>query len=523
MQKFSYFLAISLFALLSYQFYNINQTNEVLLNSNKNLFLQESEYQANKSFVVKKANDEILVKEDSSIFSQNLKYWILGVLGLMIFLYLYRWLSKPMPKLESKVKAKEIEDDKFVQNILPSKINLRLNDVAGMDDVKSEIYEIVEFLKDPKKYQEFGIKVPKGVLLIGPPGVGKTMIAKAIAGESGLPFFYQSGASFVQIYVGMGAKRVKELFDSAKREERAIIFIDEIDAVGKSRGTNGTNEEREATLNQLLIEMDGFDDNSNIMVIAATNQLEVLDEALLRPGRFDRRVHIPLPNKEDRFLILEHELKDKKYDLDIHDLVKLSTGFSGATLSTWVNEAALHALKRDAKKIEIEDFESVKQKVVYGKKRVLTLDGEDKQIQAIYQAAKALYAYYKDIDFDKVTILEENFEFKLKEIESKSDLEDRIKLYLCGKAATNVIFGDSFTNAKHDLKLAKELAKKMVEEYSMGENIVPNGADVVDILDESYNEVYDFILKHKKELKKIAKVMRENEFVRKGDLKELLD
>ncbi|MFA6757296.1 MAG: ATP-dependent metallopeptidase FtsH/Yme1/Tma family protein, partial [Sulfurospirillaceae bacterium] len=307
---------------------------------------------------------------------------------------------------KNKIEIKQRNQAFELETLMPSRItpaisNLKFKDVAGIDGVKEELSEIVDFLKNPKKYKEYGIRLPKGVLLIGPPGVGKTMIAKAVAGEANVPFFYQSGASFVQIYVGMGAKRVRELFSRAKSYSPSIIFIDEIDAVGKARG-GFRNDEREATLNQLLTEIDGFEDSSGVIVIAATNRLEMIDEALLRSGRFDRRIFLPMPDLEDRKRILEIYLKGKPSSVDIEDVAKISVGFSGAALATLVNEAAINALRNNKEEVTFEDFQAVREKVLLGKRKVLTYSEEEKKIQASYQAAKALSAYWFEVDFDKI-------------------------------------------------------------------------------------------------------------------------
>ena len=292
--------------------------------------------------------------------------------------------------------------------VFPAISNVRFSDVAGIRDVKFELSEIVDFLKNPAKYKKFGIKMPKGVLMIGPPGVGKTLVAKAVAGEANVPFFYQSGASFVQIYVGMGAKRVRELFLKAKAYAPSIIFIDEIDAVGKVRGGN-RNDEREATLNQLLTEMDGFEDNSGVIVIAATNRIEMIDEALLRSGRFDRRIFLSMPDFADRVEILKTYLSGKNTDVDIDEIAKISVGFSGAALATLANEAAIHALRKNKETIELSDFESVLNNVLLGKKRTLSFNEEEKKIQALYQGAKALTAYWFGIEFEKISLLQDGF------------------------------------------------------------------------------------------------------------------
>ncbi|WP_169784727.1 AAA family ATPase [Campylobacter curvus] len=370
--------------------------------------------------------------------------------------------------------------------------NVRFDDVAGIDDVKMELSEIVDFLKNPIKYRNFGIKMPKGVLMIGPPGVGKTLVAKAVAGEANVPFFYQNGASFVQIYVGMGAKRVRELFSKAKSYAPSIIFIDEIDAVGKSRG-GSRNDEREATLNQLLTEMDGFEDNSGVIVIAATNRIEMIDEALLRSGRFDRRIFLSMPDFKDRMAILKTYLKGKKCEADVSDIAKMSVGFSGAALSTLVNEAAINALRNGSEILRMGDFEAVLNKVLLGKKKVLSYSESEKKIQATYQAAKALAAFWFDVKFDKISLIEDRFVGIEREIESRSQMISRIKVFLAGMCKLELDENDIFSNSSTDLNYAKDLASKMVYEYGMGKSFVPNPADVEEILSQAREETISFL------------------------------
>jgi len=345
-------------------------------------------------------------------------------------------------------------------NIAPISSNITFDDVAGIKEIKAELEEVVDFLNNPNKYQKFGVSLPKGVLLVGPPGVGKTLIAKAVAGEADVPFFYQSGASFVHIYVGMGAKRVKELFTAAKAQAPSIIFIDEIDAVGKARGV-GANEEREATLNELLTQMDGFDSSSGVMVVAATNKIEVLDEALLRAGRFDRRVFLTMPSKEDRLQILELYLKDKKYSFDIEKLASDTSGFSSSALATLVNESLLYMIKRDGLSVVDEDVELAKQKIQYGKKQITILNEEQKDILATYQAGKALITKEKVSLFDN-GILEEDLIYP-----SKTQLENQIKKYLAGSIALEVLKNESYIVFEDELKQAYKIANKMVETYKM--------------------------------------------------------
>ena len=413
------------------------------------------------------------------------------------------------------------EEQPFYNKVDITKSDITFKDVAGIDSVKEELSEIVDFLKKPEKYQKFGIKLPRGVLLIGPPGVGKTLIAKAVAGEADVPFFYQSGSSFVQIYVGMGSKRVRELFAQAKKNAPSIVFIDEVDAVGKARG-EGRNDERESTLNQLLTEMDGFEDSSNVIVLAATNKIEVLDEALLRSGRFDRRVFVSLPNLKERSEILTVHLKGKPHDIDVEDISKMSVGFSGAALATLVNEAAINALKRDAQKIEKEDFEAIKDKVLLGKKKILSYSQEEKEIQATYQAAKALSAYWYEVDFDKVSLINTSLKDVDREIESRTQMLSKLKVYLSGMVASQIFYEETFSNALEDVSKAKILAQDMVEKYGMGEGIIPSQIDSANLIDESVEDVETFLFKMKNSITEVAKILLDQESITKEELKKVV-
>ncbi len=395
-------------------------------------------------------------------------------------------------------------------------------DVAGIELVKEELIEIIDYLKNPKKYQDLGIRLPKGVLLIGPPGVGKTMIAKAVAGEAGVPFFYQSGSSFVQIYVGMGAKRVRELFLRAKAKSPSIIFIDEIDAVGKARG--GTrNDEREATLNQLLTEMDGFEDSSGVIVIGATNKIDVLDEALLRPARFDRRIYVELPSLSERMQIFEVYLRDKKYDFDVQEIARLCVGFSGAAIAALVNEAALCAFRRKSSVIQKEDILNTKDKVLLGKKKILSYSEEEKNILALYQSAKALSAYWLDIDFDKISLISESFKEIDKELVSKDEMNNKIKMHLSGSIAVQMIYNQNFSNAKEDISLAKLIAAQMCEEYGMGKRLITDSSDIVEILESARAQMQEFLADSKAVLLRIAENLLKNERLSKEEIKAILD
>ncbi|MCH9813945.1 MAG: ATP-dependent metallopeptidase FtsH/Yme1/Tma family protein [Epsilonproteobacteria bacterium] len=472
--------------------------------------------------------EDLLVKvpvevQQNSDYSSEIFVLLLLFIVMMIALLFgrRRQLSAQKNDKEAQEKRAEFDQPQFHRKIEPSKSTVTFANVAGIDEVKEELNEIVDYLKNPSRYLDYGISLPKGVLLVGPPGVGKTMIAKAVAGEADVPFFYHSGASFVQIYVGMGAKRVRELFENAKRYAPAIIFIDEIDAVGKARG-GGRNDERESTLNQLLTEMDGFEDNSNIIVIAATNKIEMLDEALLRSGRFDRRVFVSLPNLKERQSIIDVYLKDKPHQVNSEEIAKMSVGFSGAALSTLVNEAALNALKRDAKKVQDSDFSDVKDKVLLGKRKILSYSEEEKRIQATYQAAKALSAYWYEVDFDKVTMINGFIKDVEKEIESKTQMLSKLKVYLSGFVASELFYNETYTNSAADLKRAKMIADEMVQMYAMGEGVIPTAIDSANLIDEAIEDVEQFLVRTKKAIKKLENLLLEKESLSKDELQRVV-
>lgn len=474
----------------------------------------------NKSFIIPKEMinlNELGQKVVVEMSGNGSFLWVILILiifGVMVFA-VFKFIPK-IAKLESKSTNTQLAQD-IANQITPVVSNISFNDVAGIKDVKSELIEIVDFLKNPTKYTNLGIKMPKGLLMIGPPGVGKTLIAKAVAGEANVPFFYQSGANFVQIYAGMGAKRVRELFSMAKTYAPSIIFIDEIDAVGKARGGN-RSDEREATLNQLLTEMDGFLSSSGVVVIAATNKIEMMDEALLRSGRFDRRVFVDLPDISDRKDILKIYLNDKKHNIDIDLIARNTTGFSGAALATLVNEAAINALRNSRDIISNEDFKAVENRVIDGKKHLHSLTKSEKQIQAIYQSAKALMAEFYGINYNQISLLSDKFGLSDSYLSSKSDLLGLIRVHLAGISALNLIKGELYTNSKDDLKIAKNIAKEMLDEYFMGEKIIPSDDELGKLLDQIYIEVYDLAAKMRSEIELLAQFLIDNESASKADV-----
>ncbi len=385
--------------------------------------------------------------------------------------------------------AKALSFGKARARLISEKHNkITFVDVAGVDEAKEELREIIEFLKDPQKFQKLGGKIPKGVLLVGPPGTGKTLLAKAIAGEANVPFFSISGSDFVEMFVGVGASRVRDLFEQGKKHAPCIIFMDEIDAVGRHRGAGlgGGHDEREQTLNQLLVEMDGFETNEGVILIAATNRPDVLDPALLRPGRFDRQVVVPRPDVKGREEILRVHARRIPLapDVDLKVVARGTPGFSGADLANLVNESALLAARLSKKLVEMTDFESAKDKVLMGvERRSMIISEEEKRTIAYHEAGHALVAEcLPGADpVHKVTIIPRGRALGLtqqlpaddKYNYSKDYLLSRITILLGGRAAEEVVLGQQTTGAGDDLEKATEMARKMVCEWGMSEKLGP--------------------------------------------------
>lgn len=361
-------------------------------------------------------------------------------------------------------------------------------DVAGVDEAKTELQEVVEFLRNAKKFQALGAKIPKGVLLLGPPGCGKTMLARAIAGEAGVPFFHISGSDFVEMFVGVGASRVRDLFETAKANRPALIFIDEIDAVGRQRGAGlgGGHDEREQTLNQLLVEMDGFDPNSGVIMIAATNRPDVLDPALLRPGRFDRHVTVDVPDASGRKAILSVHMKGKPMSEDVNaeNLSRRTPGFTGADLANLVNEAALLAARRDKTRIEMDDFNESIDRVIAGPQRKSRLLGEkEKEMVAYHELGHAIVGEVLPLadPVHKISILPRgralgytmHLPTEDKYLVTKSEFLDRIASILGGRVAEQLVYNEITTGASQDFERATEMARAMVCQYGMSEKIGP--------------------------------------------------
>ncbi len=361
-------------------------------------------------------------------------------------------------------------------------------DVAGADEEKEELKEIVDFLKNPKKFNELGARIPKGVLLMGPPGTGKTLLARSVAGEAGVPFFSISGSDFVEMFVGVGASRVRDLFDQAKKKAPAIIFIDELDAVGRYRGAGlgGGNDEREQTLNQLLVEMDGFSNNEGIIVIAATNRRDILDPALLRPGRFDRQIVVNYPDVKGREEILRVHSRNKPlgFDVDLSVIAKTTAGFTGADLENLMNEAALLAARKGHKALTLQDIEEATIKVVAGpEKRSKVISEKEKRLTAYHEAGHAITTYYSETQdpVHEVSIIPRGaaggYTMSLPEHDKsymgKKEMEENIVTLLGGRVAESLILGDISTGASNDLERATKLARSMVTRYGFSEKLGP--------------------------------------------------
>jgi cell division protease FtsH len=450
--------------------------------------------------------------------------------------------------------------------ITESQNKITFKDVAGIDEAKEEVQEIVEFLKNPKKFTRLGGRIPKGVLLVGPPGTGKTLLAKAIAGEAGVPFFIISGSDFVEMFVGVGASRVRDLFIQAKRHAPCIIFVDELDAVGRHRGAGlgGGHDEREQTLNQLLVEMDGFETNEGIIVIAATNRPDVLDPALLRPGRFDRQVVVPRPDVRGREAILKVHTKNTPLDesVDLSLIARSTPGFSGADLENLVNEAALRAARLGKSKITMDDFEYAKDKVIMGvERKSLIISETEKRITAYHEGGHALVAKLTPgtDPIHKVTIIPRGLALGVTQqlpIEdkytlSKTYLNNTIAVLLGGRAAEEIVFNEQTSGAGNDLERATEIARKMVCEWGMSEKIGPItfgkkeeqiflgkelarhkdyseetaieiDKEIKRIVNENYQRAKTLLTKNIDLLHKLAEVLLEKEVVDGRELDELV-
>jgi cell division protease FtsH len=423
---------------------------------------------------------EVKPPEENRWYIQFLMTWGPFVLFLGLLVFFMRRMQVGNQALSLvKSKARMLTDDRK---------KVTFSDVAGIDEVKEEVQETVEFLKDPRKFQKLGGRIPKGVLVVGPPGTGKTLLAKAIAGEAGVPFFSISGSDFVEMFVGVGASRVRDMFEQAKKQAPCIIFIDEIDAVGRSRGAGlgGGNDEREQTLNQLLVEMDGFDTKEGVILVAATNRPDVLDPALLRPGRFDRQVTVNHPDLRGRSEILKVHTKKVPVaaDVELEKIARGTPGFSGADLANLVNEAALWAARQNKSEVGTIDFEMAKDKILMGaERRSLMLTDEEKQVTAYHEAGHALMAkLLSGTDpIHKVSIIPRGRALGVtmqlptddRHNHSKEFLYNTLAILMGGRVAEELVFKHVTTGAGNDLERATDLARKMVCEWGMSEKLGP--------------------------------------------------
>jgi cell division protease FtsH len=428
-----------------------------------------------------KLNYEVVKEPETSFWQTMFATWLPMLVIVVLFLLFMRQLQVGGGKAMSfgKSKAKLLSENQR---------KMTFADVAGIEEAKDEVEEIIAFLKDPKKFTRLGGRIPKGVLMMGPPGTGKTLLARAIAGEAGVPFFSISGSDFVEMFVGVGASRVRDLFEQGKKNAPCIIFIDEIDAVGRHRGAGlgGGHDEREQTLNQLLVEMDGFESNEGVILIAATNRPDVLDPALLRPGRFDRRIVVPRPDVRGRTGILAVHTKKtplaQGVDLDI--IARGTPGFSGADLENLVNEAALLAARNDKSQLDMSDFEMAKDKVLMGpERRAMIISDNDKRVTAFHEAGHALVGkMMKGSDpIHKVTIIPRGRALGLTQqlpAEDRLNLSldaanDQIAVAMGGRASEELIFHQLTTGASNDIQVATDLARKMVCDWGMSEKLGP--------------------------------------------------
>ncbi len=499
--------------------------------------------------------------EVQSTFLRDVMSWILPILLFfgVWYLLMKRMTGQAQGFLALGKKAKiYMEED----------LGITFDDVAGVDEAKEELREVIEFLKEPSRFQELGGRMPKGILLVGPPGTGKTLLAKAVAGESKVPFFSISGSEFVEMFVGLGAARVRDLFQQAKQRAPCIIFIDELDALGKARGFSGVggHDEREQTLNQLLVEMDGFDPKVGVIIMAATNRPEILDPALLRPGRFDRQILVDRPDKKGREEILKVHLRKVKYapDVDVERLASMTSGMAGADLANVVNEAALLAVRRNKKQVEMAEFEEAVERVIAGlEKKNRVINERERKIVAYHEVGHAVVALsLPNTDpVQKISIIprgvlalgytmqvptEDRF------LMSKTELQNKIAVLLGGRAAEELVFGDISTGAHNDLAKATDIARSMVTEYGMSKEIgqvylasrrkalflEPQGPEigefseatlqVVDrevreIIEGQYRRAKDILKERTEVLKKGAELLLQKEKIEGSELKALME
>ena len=495
---------------------------------------------------VQEGNNIELIQKPVNTFlkiGESLLNFLPTILILVMFLLIIQ-----MQGLGDKGKVYDAESHKNT--------NITFKDVAGLDEEKTELIEIVDFLKEPKKFQEMGAKIPKGILLYGKPGTGKTLIAKAIAGEAGVPFISMSGSEFIEMFAGLGASRVRKLFEKAKKISPCIVFIDEIDAIG-SRRTSGSGAETEnnQTLNQLLVEMDGFETDQTVIVLAATNRPEMLDKALLRPGRFDRQITIAAPDAKGREEILKIHSKNKKLspEIDLKEIATDTAGFTGAELANVLNEAAIIATIKMHKEITMDDLEEAVKKVTVGlEKHSRVISDKDKKLTAYHEAGHAVVSKYlpTQSDVKEVSIIPRGIAggytmYKTNEDKyyiSKTEMEEKLIALLGGRAAEKIAINDISTGASNDIEVATGVAKDMVVKYGMSDIIGPIdltvedkteinafgedidnvvGVEVKKLIDEAYKKAQEIILSHMDKLHAVARVLLEKEKITAEEFEEI--
>ena len=455
---------------------------------------------------------------------------------------LFKKINNPVPAFNQA----KIEKETSNENSDSNKPKTTFNDVAGLEEVKEELFEIVDFMRSPLKYQKMGAKIPKGVLFYGPPGTGKTLLASAMAGETNATFFNVTGSEFVEKYVGVGAKRVRTLFEKARKEAPSIIFIDEIDAIGAKRHLESNNE-KDQTLNQLLVEMDGFNKDSNVLIVGSTNRLDLLDDALLRPGRFDRHVHIGEPNYNTRLEILKVHTKNKPLDktVDLELLARKTHGFNGAHLANIANEAAIFAVRENNQNINSIHFDKAIERVVAGlESKNSKLIEKEKRIVSYHEAGHALVSNTLGINpIQKISIVPRGqalgYVLQLPDedryIYTKEELLGKIKILLAGKAAEEIIFGHKSTGAKDDLKKVTDIATQMVCDYGMSSlgamTIDPNKQkflskqiqqETTNIIDTCYKETLDMLNSNLNDLHLVSKHLYDKETMTHEELKSII-
>jgi len=433
-------------------------------------------------------NGSVKVSTDNQPFLETISNWILPISSIVLIFMLWTMLMSFTTMRQGGGQGGQATFGKSKARMInqEDKTKLTFKDVAGIDEEKEELEEVVEFLKNPKKFTDMGARIPKGVLLVGQPGTGKTLLAKAVAGEAGVPFFFISGSDFVEMYVGVGASRVRDLFQEAKRNAPCIIFIDEIDAVGRQRGAGigGGHDEREQTLNQMLVEMDGFSANEGVIVLAATNRPDVLDKALLRPGRFDRQIVVPAPDVKAREQILAVHSKKKTFadDVDMKLIAKNTSGFVGADLENLLNEAALLAARQDHKAIEQKDIEDAMVKVTMGpEKRTRVRSDKEKRLVAYHEGGHAVVSKFLSTQdpVHEISIIPRGMAggytmyrpSEDKSFISKTEMEEQIISLLGGRVAEEIAIGDISTGASNDIERATAIAKSMITKYGMNERL----------------------------------------------------